>query len=436
MTAVVALGPTPFSSTKPPRWLVGKSATHALAAVSLLTIVIFGLSAEFLRQLASARDWVRHSHAVQSQIDRVTWDFDALENGLRGLVLTGADAQLAAYERLRTQIGIDAADLVSSTRDQPDQRRRADELSRVLPRQIDRMDQVVAARRAKSLEAARDLAFAIDSSPITGTIAQMREQEDRLLTARAAREQSQTQLVLAGLSFSGLLAFGMVGLAAYLVNQTARGNAELLRQQENLLAQKDLLVREVDHRVRNSLSLIHSLLWLQARGEGVDEAIRHQLADAANRVLTVSRVHEQLYKSEAVTSVEISSYLSELCNGLANSLLPSKASAAIRLNLQHAELKVGKAVSLGLIVAELVTNAMKYAAPSEAAPVEVTLAVESSTVKLTVADHGCGLAHDFSTDAGTGLGMQVVRMLVRQLNGRLEVDPAAQGARFMVTIPG
>jgi two-component sensor histidine kinase len=419
----------------PRAWAINRPATTALAAVALFACISFGLSAVLLNELASARDWVLHSHAVRSRIDRVSWDFDALENGLRGFILTGAEAQRAAYERAKSQLPSDLDRLAAAHPNNPGQQGRAGELFELTNAQIRRMDRIMEARRAGSLETARDLAFAVDDHRIEELVNQIRGEEDQLLIARLAREQQDTMLVLAALIASGALAFGSVALAAHLLNQALRQRDRALKQREELLAQKDLLMREVDHRVRNSLSLIHGLLSLHQRQAATDERLRDQLGDAASRVLTVARVHEHLYRSGAVDRVEIASYVGELCEALAGSLLPAGASDAVRVRVTPGELKIAQAVSLGLIVAELVTNALKYAAPSSAAPVEVSLDVARSGLRLTVADHGPGLPSAFNLAGENGLGMQVVQLLVRQLQGRLDLERTGPGACFVITAP-
>ena len=429
-----AVKPPLFLFQIPRAWAINRCATTALAAVALLTLLSFGLSGFLLNELASARDWVLHTYAVRSQVDRVSWDFDTLENGLRGFVLTGAEAERAKYERAKGRIPSDLDRIAARERDSPVQWRRATELSRLTNDQIRRMDEIIGPRHSGISEANRALALGVDDSRIEELIGQIRSEEDRLLIARLRHEQWIAMLVLIVLIASAALAFCFVAFATYFLNQALRQRETALGQKDDLLAQKDLLMREVDHRVRNSLSLIYGLLSLHQRHRAADERLSAQLGDAASRVLTVARVHEHLYRSGAVDRVEIASYVRELCTALAESLLPVGAPDAVRVRATSGELRVTQAVSLGLIVAELVTNAVKYAAPSAAAPVEVSLDVAGSGLRLTVADHGPGLPDTFER-AGGGLGMQVVRMLVRQLGGRLELDRTRSGASFVIMAP-
>ena len=433
LTSAIRLPPVRFQASR--AWAINRPATAALAAVALFTLISFGLTAALLQELGAARDWVHHSYVVRSRIDRVTWDVDTLENGLRGFILSGTEAQRAAYERAKRQLPSDLDRLTAVQQNHPGQQKRVNELSQLTGEQIQRMDRVVEARQAGSLEAARDLAFGVDDHRIEELVNQIRGEEDQLLITRLAREQRDTTLLLAALIASGVLTFGCVALAAYLLNRALRQRDAALEQKEDLLTQKDLLMREVDHRVRNSLSLIYGLLSLHQRHAATDGRLREQLGDAASRVLTVARVHEHLYRSGAVDRVEIASYLRELCQALAGSLLPAGASDALRVRATPGELKVAQAVSLGLIVAELVTNALKYAAPSSVAPVEVSLDVARSGLRLVVADHGPGLPDSFDVAGERGLGMQVVEMLVRQMHGRLDLDRTGPGACFVITAP-
>src|SRR6476620_11221990 len=114
-----AVKPLLFVFQIPRSWAINRCATTALAAVALLTLLSFGLSGFLLNELASARDWVLHTYAVRSQVERVSWDFDTLENGLRGFVLTGAEAERAKYERAQGRIPSDLDRIATRERDSP-----------------------------------------------------------------------------------------------------------------------------------------------------------------------------------------------------------------------------------------------------------------------------------------------------------------------------
>ena len=154
LTSAIRLPPVRFQASR--AWAINRPATAALAAVALFTLISFGLAAALLQELGAARDWVHHSYVVRSRIDRVTWDVDTLENGLRGFILSGTEAQRTAYERAKRQLPSDLDRLTAVQQNHPGQQKRVNELSQLTGEQIQRMDRVVEARQAGSLEAARE----------------------------------------------------------------------------------------------------------------------------------------------------------------------------------------------------------------------------------------------------------------------------------------
>lgn len=211
----------------------------------------------------------------------------------------------------------------------------------------------------------------------------------------------------------------------------------LAAEKDGLLVQKDMLMREVNHRVKNSLHMIASLLSLQ--GDGIDDPdTRRQFADAHNRVSTVAQLHQRLYQTDKLQSVEFDQYLYGLCDDLSNFMLSEGEEYQLEVKADPAELSTDRAIPLALIVNELVTNAFKYAYPPGA---DGTIRVsftrqEGGGYLLTVADHGVGLPDDFEPLNG-GLGMTIVSSLSLQLAAKFAYGPTdeAGGARFTVSLP-
>jgi two-component sensor histidine kinase len=204
-------------------------------------------------------------------------------------------------------------------------------------------------------------------------------------------------------------------------------------EREDLLQQKDLLLREIDHRVKNSLALVASLLGMQERTASSVEA-KAVLAAASARLMSIARIHEQLYKSADIAIVEFDSYLAGLCDDLVSSL-GRAGKIDFGVDVDRLSLAVDRAVPLGLITVELVTNAIKHARhPSGLSTIRVTCRREDGHFLLTVADDGPGLPEDFDAGATGRLGMRLVRTLVRQLGGSLEAANIDGGARFSVRV--
>lgn len=417
-----------------PAWLMDAKATRAIVGVLVLMMVGLLLSATLMRQLRETWDWVSHTREVQSKIDEVAWDVLALQAGLRSYILTGDEAQLALRNQAQAELLPDLRDLAALTRGDPISQQEVESLRALAQERLAHVDALIAVRRQDGLEAARTLAALDSDAHLTAAIARLRQEEDRILKDHLARERQRSWLVFGALGLTGALAIGLAAVAAFMLNRTLALRETVLVEQKNLLAQKDLMMREVDHRVRNSLTLIYTLLTLHRRQVAENPDLARHLDDAAHRVMTVAKVHERLYRSETPDQIEIGGYVRELCRDLAGSLAQGSEDF-LRVQAAPATMPGEKAVLIGLIVTELVTNAFKYAHVSATAPVTVSLESSADELRLSVADEGPGLPEDFRFEASGGLGMRVVLMLVGQLEGHLDVNREHPGARFVVTIP-
>jgi len=197
-------------------------------------------------------------------------------------------------------------------------------------------------------------------------------------------------------------------------------------------AHQETMTREVSHRVKNSLALVASLLGLQARATRQDE-VRRALLDAEARVGTIAEVHDQLWRRGDVTTVDLADFLGRLCANL-------QATAPQHRLVFEADRAIvvatDRAIPLGLLLNELVTNAFKYAYPGSSGDVRVILsAPEPGQIRLEVVDRGQGLPEGFDLARLTGsLGVRLISGFVRQLGARLETSSAEPGARFVLCL--
>ncbi len=203
---------------------------------------------------------------------------------------------------------------------------------------------------------------------------------------------------------------------------------------EALAARQALLLREVNHRVANSLQLISSLLELQARRITVADA-RDALHAAAERVEAVSLVHRRLYTSADVAYVEMDQYLAGLVEELQRSVGTQDASCSIRLHADPARVETDKAVAIGLVVNELVTNAAKYAYPDgDGGEVRVNFRRDDDAFTLTVEDDGVGLPPGDAAPQGSGLGAVIVAAMARTARATVEIVRAQPGTRVTLRL--
>ncbi|WP_207486024.1 histidine kinase dimerization/phosphoacceptor domain -containing protein [Arenibaculum pallidiluteum] len=213
-----------------------------------------------------------------------------------------------------------------------------------------------------------------------------------------------------------------------------RALTESVAAQRELLDQKDLLAREIDHRVKNSLQIVASILQMQGRRVR-DEEARQALVEAQGRVMGISRVHESLFRSTDARLVDLGQTVRNLCNDLAAMAGPLRHLAATVEPGIHVDSAV--AVSLALVTAELVTNAFKYAyAPDEDGGVAVSVArsQDAAMILLRVADQGRGLPPDWHEHGSDGLGMRLVQGMLARISGHLEVE-SRDGAAFTCLVP-
>lgn len=213
-----------------------------------------------------------------------------------------------------------------------------------------------------------------------------------------------------------------------------REKAELLRQTEELLRQKQILFQEMQHRVANSLQIIASILLLKARAVTSEET-RNHLQDAHQRVMSVAAVQQHLHATDGIDRIEVDSYLEKLCGSLAASMVGDNRPIVIKVVADEGDIDSSQAVSIGLIVTELLINAIKYAFPTDkaGAQVIVTYEIRGPDWKLTVADNGVGRRGDQAIPANRGLGTAVVKALAEQLGARIDIDSSDAGMSISIT---
>ncbi|WP_084454589.1 tetratricopeptide repeat-containing sensor histidine kinase [Algoriphagus terrigena] len=256
-----------------------------------------------------------------------------------------------------------------------------------------------------------------------------KDQELKQLSQRSERQAQQQKAIVAAIVF---LIF-ILALIYILYRNKQKTNRKLI----HLLDEKEWLLREVHHRVKNNLQTVLSLLESQSR-QLSSEAL-HAIQDSQNRVYAMSLIHKRLYQSTDVASVDMEEYLRELIQHLNESLMGSKT-VPISLDLDRVELDVSQAVSLGLIVNEAITNSMKYAFPgeTEGSMISVSLKkLENQKAELKISDNGVGIPELKKKNAGS-LGLKLMRGLTEDIDGIFSITSEAGVqvfVRFVANLP-
>ena len=194
--------------------------------------------------------------------------------------------------------------------------------------------------------------------------------------------------------------------------------------------QKGTMLREIHHRVKNNLTIVISLLDLQLRNNTNPELMRI-IRDIEMRIRSMALIHEHLYRSENIDLIPLASYIHSLATIISSAFSGHRITLVTALD--HAEVSIETALPIGLITNELLTNAYKYAFPgSRNGEIEIHLQQDADEMfTLTVSDNGVGLPDSFTLDSENSLGMFIVRLLVEQLGGALEID-RKQGTSFII----
>ncbi len=200
----------------------------------------------------------------------------------------------------------------------------------------------------------------------------------------------------------------------------------------NSLMEKETLIKEIHHRVKNNLQIISSLLRLQSR-HLQDPQVMELFNDSQNRVRAMALVHEQLYQSPNLAQIDFPEYIRTLVNNLFRSYGTHRHDISLQLAIEPVPLEIDKAITCGLIINELISNCLKYAFPHQSeGKILISLKLDKlGQLQLIVKDNGVGLPKNFNFRTTNSLGLQLVCRLTKQLGGHIELN-CTQGTEFKI----
>ncbi len=253
---------------------------------------------------------------------------------------------------------------------------------------------------------------------------------EKLKTVGSFSQYELELLSNTGETINILLSANLIGnsISGMMMDISDRKKAEVSLKKS--LKEKDMLLKEVHHRVKNNMQIISSLLNLQEANVEGEEA-SNVLQESQNRVLSMAMIHEMLYQSKDLNHINFSNYIRKLASNLFHTYGVKNISSSI--NVEEVFLNVETSVPLGLIISELVSNSIKYAFPNQkTGKIFISLHSCDDKYKLTISDNGVGFPRDLDfKNIESSLGLKLVNSLVKQLDGSIELDKS-QGTKFTI----
>ncbi len=414
--------------------LLGFLALLATSGVSLWT-------ANALSEQSAAVEHARDVRRALDQTERRIVDAVAAE---RSYLLTGQEAFLRAERDSRMALLDDFEAVRTLLRNDPDQLRRLEDTRPLIEEGMTMTEQVVRDARDGRFVQAVEVLRSGRGARLVQEIQQRFDEIDQVARdSLRERERAANRARQANLWFSTLGSILIVLVAGLAIFQFSRNFNAIMRAHDELdevnlgleravaertedlvLANREVerardraeaMLREVNHRVGNSLQLVSSFITLQRRSIN-DERAREAFSATQARIEAVSRVHRQLYTSDDMSQVELDAYLTSLVDELRQSLCSGERACALSVEAEPLKTTTDRTVAVGVLVAELVTNAVKYAYPDSDGEIRIRLKREADgRARLTVEDDGIGVSEGKDSPKGTGLGKTIIAAMARDL---------------------
>jgi PAS domain S-box-containing protein len=222
----------------------------------------------------------------------------------------------------------------------------------------------------------------------------------------------------------------IIGVQVISNDITALKNVET--ELKSSINDKNVLLREVHHRVKNNMQIISSLLSLQSNYMDDENALK-VLNDSQMRVKSMAMIHEKLYQSKTFTEIDMAEYIYNLITEIFYTYTVNTNQIKKIIEIDDVKLNIETSVPCGLIISEIVTNSLKYAFPNrKEGEIRVSLLAHDDYYKLTIMDNGIGLPNNFKIDETETLGLQLVKSLVNQIDGEIELD-RNHGTKYKIT---
>lgn len=197
------------------------------------------------------------------------------------------------------------------------------------------------------------------------------------------------------------------------------------------LKEKEQLLKEIHHRVKNNMQIISSLLSLQSDNT-VDQKLTELLRESRNRINSMALVHEMLYKSTNLSKIEIKGYIETLCTSIKQSYILPEYTIDFKFDIEDIHFDIDRMMPIGLILNEVISNSLKHAFPEKRGEIKLSAKQNDEKYCLTISDNGKGFKTGFDFENDSNLGMQLINILADQLGGTIAIE-SINGVQYQIT---
>ncbi len=424
----------PVTSSGLPR--AGFRAVEAplIAGYALVLLLLAGTAWFAIQAVTGLQRGIRsvdHTHEVVEMLKELELDVREAESALRSYVLTGEASHLAEYRKQAfDELNEHAAGLRSLTQGNPEQLQRLDQAEPLLRARVELLEQLRAKFAATPTEAVRQEIVALNTSrftdPLVTDFEQFGRREQQMLSARLAERGAGAQHAIHAAIASGMLGVVCVAATLVLVLRGLQRRRLTEAQLEVSLGEREILLKEVHHRVKNNLQVISSLLGLEAE-KLADPAARAVFKECRDRIHSMARLHQQLYARGEFAHVDFGAHLREMAEMLVDAHAPAGCRVTLNVRAEPLALDLDSAVTLGLVANEVLLNALKHAFTGRTQGVLELQIRHGSTSEIVVCDDGVGLPPDFDPKRNAGLGLELIFGLMQQIHGAAKIENAPGG---------
>jgi len=251
--------------------------------------------------------------------------------------------------------------------------------------------------------------------------------------------RSPSDLSIIGFSRNQMILWGSIGILVTVIaigwiislRSTVKSQTQDLKQS---LQDKEILLKEIHHRVKNNLAIMSGLFELQLDSTENEQTIK-ALRNSQSRLKSMALVHDKLYRTSSLTDIEMSQYVEELVRSLHNTFVGPKQDISLNFKIEDINLDIDQAIPCGLLINEIVVNAFKHGFENkDKGSIEIAMKKQNGDARLVIADDGHGIPEDFDISKSSSLGMMLIETFKNQLDASLHISNS-RGTRFTFSFP-